>query len=83
MSVLILEINGESDHIHFILELSPQDNFGNTIGALKSKSSSYLNNKYKFPYYGKHKRKIWSPSYFVTTTGGATLNIIKNYIQNQ
>jgi len=83
MNVKISEINGESDHIHFILELSPQDILGNIIGALKSKSSSYLKSKYSFPYWGKHKKTLWSSGYFVSTTSGAPLKIIKKYIQNQ
>lgn len=83
MQVKITEINGESDHIHFILELSPQDTLGNVVGALKSKSASYLKSKYKFPYWGKHLRTLWSSGYFAVSTGGAPLDVIKKYIQNQ
>lgn len=81
--VKITEINGEPDHIHFILELSPQDTLGNVIGALKAKSSSYLKSKYNFPYWGKHLRTLWSSGYFAVSTGGAPLNAIKMYIKNQ
>lgn len=48
MSVSISEINGEEDHIHFLLETTPQDKLGSVIGALKVRSSSYLHNKYVF-----------------------------------
>lgn len=48
MFVNISEINGESDHIHFLLELSPQDTLGNVIGALKAKSCSYLKTNIRF-----------------------------------
>jgi putative transposase len=83
MSVSISEINGEEDHIHFLLETTPQDNLGSVIGALKARSSSYLHNKYVFPYWGKHSRTLWSSGYFVVSTGGAPLDVIKKYIQNQ
>jgi putative transposase len=83
MSLSISEINGEEDHIHFLLETTPQDNLGSVIGALKVRSSSYLHNKYTFPYWGKHSRTLWSSEYFVVSTGGAPLDVIKKYIQNQ
>jgi len=83
MSVKITEINGANDHMHFLLELTPQDTLGNVIGALKAKSSSYLKRKYAFPYFGKHLRTLWSSGYFVVSTGGAPLNVIEKYIQNQ
>ena len=83
MQVKITEINGDIDHVHFLLELTPQDTLGNVIGALKSKSSSYLKNKYVFPYFGKHLRTLWSSGYFAVSTGGAPLDVIKTYIQNQ
>lgn len=83
MFVNISEINGELDHIHFLLELTPQDTLGNVIGALKAKSCSYLKSKYIFPYWGKHISTLWSSGYFVVSTGGSPLDIIKKYIQNQ
>jgi len=83
MSINILEINGDADHIHFLLELTPQDTLGNVIGALKAKSCSYLKSKYTFPYWGKHISTLWSAGYFVVSTGGSPLDVIKNYIQNQ
>jgi putative transposase len=83
MQVKITEINGDNNHVHFLLELTPQDTLGNIIGALKAKSSSYLKHKYAFPYFGKHLRTLWSSGYFAVSTGGAPLDVIKTYIQNQ
>lgn len=83
MDVKIVEINGESDHIHFLLEITPQDKLGSVIGALKARSSSLLLLKHKFPYWGKHNRTLWSSGYFVCSTGGAPLEVIKRYITNQ
>jgi putative transposase len=79
----ITEINGEADHIHFLLEASPQDCLGSVIGTLKCRSSSELQKVYKFPFWGKLSKTIWSKSYFICTTGGAPIEIIKKYIQNQ
>jgi len=79
----ILEINGESNPLHFILETAPSDTLSSVIGSLKCKIPPYLLNKYSFPYWGKNNRSVWSSGYFVSSTGGSSLNIIKKYIQNQ
>ena len=79
----VLEINGEADHVHFLLETSPQDCLGSLIGYLKCKSSSILKQKFKFPYYGKHVKTLWSKSYFVSSTGGVSIETLKNYVKNQ
>jgi len=65
------------------METSPQDNLGSVIGVLKCKSTSLVLDNYKLPYYGKHKRTLWSSGYFITSTGGAPLEVIKRYIKNQ
>jgi len=80
ISVTISEINDEGDHIHFLLETTPQDNLGSVIGAPKAR---YLHNKYVFPYWEKHSRTLWSSGYFVVSIGGAPLDVVKKYIQNQ
>ena len=81
-SLVIPEISGEPEHIHFLLETTPQDNLGNVISILKSVSASMLLNKFGSFYYGKHKRTLWSSGYFVTTCDSAPLSIIKQYINN-
>jgi putative transposase len=83
MGLTIIEINGEPEHLHFILRCSPQDCLGSVVGALKTKSASYLLGKYKFPYWGKHSRTIWSAGYFACSVGGAPLEVLKQYIQSQ
>ena len=79
----ITEINGESDHIHFLLETTPQDTLGSVIGSLKCASSRIILNKHGPFFYGKHKRTLWSKGYFISSTGGASIETIKKYIQNQ
>ena len=83
INVKITEINGSLDHIHFLLETTPQDNLGSIIGSLKCRSTKIIISKYNLPYYGKHSRTLWSSGYFVVSTGGAPLSIIEQYIKNQ
>lgn len=83
IGVDIQEIKGESDHIHLILSTKPTDCLASIIGVLKSKSSSLLQKKHTFPYWGNHSRTLWSSGYFVSSTGGVSIDVLEKYIRNQ
>jgi putative transposase len=79
----VTETGGEADHIHFLLRYPPTANLSDLVGALKSKSSSRLLDQFGSVYYGKHSRTFWSSGFFLYSVGGATLEILKAYIENQ
>ena len=79
----IMEWNGESDHIHMMLRYPPTVVLSNLVGALKSKSASAVLDRFGSVYYGKHLRTFWSSGFFLCSVGGATLAILKAYIENQ
>ena len=81
----LLEFNGESDHVHLLVEFKPDVELSKLIANLKTVSSrlirkefSYLAGKY---FYGKPH--FWTGSYFVATCGGVTIQQLKEYVQNQ
>ena len=76
--VELIECNGEADHIHLMVKYKPSIRLSDLIFRLKGISSRKL--KQKYPYLGRH---LWTPSYFVASCGGAPIEIIKEYIQNQ
>lgn len=84
LGVTILEINGEADHVHLLIQYPPALSIATIAGRLKGASSRAL--RREFPdhlrrfLWGDH---LWTPSYFATSTGGAPLNIIQRYIQSQ
>jgi len=78
----ITEINGDADHIHFLLRYPPTIVLSDMIGALKSKSAAKVLDKFGTVYYGKHERTFWSSGFFLCSVGGATLEILKAYIEN-
>lgn len=81
MDFQILEFNGESDHIHALIELPPKLSVSQMVNALKGVSSRrYGQSGYLKPY---GKEALWSPSYFVSSVGGAPIEILKQYIKNQ
>ena len=79
-------VEGKSDvaHLHLLVSLPPNLNLANFIGTLKNATSKLVRRKY-----GDEIRKyltgdvFWSPSYYVSTTGGANLDTIKQYIEKQ
>jgi putative transposase len=81
MDFQIQEFNGEGDHIHVLIEFPPKLSVSQMVNALKGVSSRrYGQEGYKKPY---GKDALWSPSYFVSSIGGAPLEVLKKYIQNQ
>ncbi|MFM8454082.1 MAG: IS200/IS605 family transposase [Gammaproteobacteria bacterium] len=84
MDVELLEFNGEDDHVHLMLSCHPKLALSNLVGKLKGKSSYMLRKEFwpqiKQKLWGKH---LWSPSYCLVSCGGAPLNIVKQYIQQQ
>ena len=80
MNFKILEFNGEADHVHAAIEYPPKLSISQIVNHLKGVSSRlYGAAGYKKP----HKTALWSPSYFVASVGGAPLEVLKQYIQNQ
>lgn len=82
----LLECNGEPDHLHLLLDIHPNNNISDLIGSLKSASSRVLRRKYlseisRF-YWGK-SAKLWHDSKCIVSCGGASLETVKRYIQEQ
>ena len=79
------EFDGESDHIHILVTYPPRIALSVLVNSLKGVSSRKLRQKFKVfqkEYWGENVA-LWSRSYFVASVGGAPLEILKNYIQDQ
>ena len=80
----ILECNGDLDHIHLLINCSPQHYIPDMIKALKGVSARLLMKKYgeyiNEMLWGGH---LWNPSYFIATVSENTEMQIREYIQNQ
>ena len=80
----LLEFNGEADHIHLLLELPPTVVLADFVNALKTGTSRRLRNEFKEHLASVYKKPVlWSRSYCILTCGGAPLEIIQQYIQQQ
>ena len=79
----LTEFNGESDHIHLLINYPPKICVSKLVNSLKGVSSRKLKEKYPELKQYYLKNALWSPSYFAGSCGGAPLNIIKQYIESQ
>lgn len=81
MDFQILEINGEEEHIHALIEYPPKLSVSKIVNALKGVSSRrYGQAGFKKPY---GKEALWSPSYFAVSVGGAPIEVLTQYIKDQ
>ena len=81
LSVDILEMEIMPDHVHILLEVDPQFGIHKAVKSLKGYTSKVL--RKEFPYLRTKMPTLWTNSYFVSTVGGAPLEVIKQYIENQ
>ncbi|GHO79991.1 IS200/IS605 family transposase [Ktedonobacter sp. SOSP1-85] len=69
------------DHVHLLVSVDPQFGIHRLIKLIKGRSSRFL--RQEFPALKRRLPSLWTNSYFVETTGGAPLSLIKQYIEQQ
>lgn len=79
----LVEFDGEGDHVHLLVEYPPKVAVAKMVNSLKGVSSRRL--KQLHPEIIKHywKGQLWSPSYFAGSCGGAPIEIVRQYIEQQ
>ena len=77
------EFNGESDHVHLLVNYPPKVSVSKLVNSLKGVSSRLLRRDYPNLAHHCMKTQLWSPSYFAGSCGGAPLTVIRQYIENQ
>ena len=77
----ILEMEVMPDHVHLLLDVDPEVGVVNAIKSLKSRSSHIL--RTEFPALKKRIPTLWTRSYFVSSVGAVTLEVVKRYIEDQ
>jgi putative transposase len=81
MDFQILEINGEDEHVHALIEYPPKLSVSKIVNALKGVSSRrYGQAGFRKPH---GKTALWSPSYFAVSVGGAPIEVLIQYIKDQ
>jgi len=81
--VTIVEMETDQDHIHLLVECTPQHYIPDILKTLKGVSARrlfQLHPEIKQKLWGGH---LWNPSYFVATASEDTETQIRTYIQSQ
>ena len=80
----LIDFAGEADHVHILFEGHPSMEPAKFVNNLKTVTSRLLRRDY-----GEHlarfyrKPVLWSGSYCILSTGGAPIEVIKRYLQDQ
>ncbi len=78
------EINYEPDHVYILLSMPPQACLSSVINNIKTTASRLVRKQYATQlarYYWKPY--FWNRSYLILSSGGAPIEVIKKYIQEQ
>ena len=81
----VIELNGEADHIHLLLELSPRVTPSTFVNNLKTVTSRLIRIEFHqhLTRYYRHNPVFWSRRYCLLSVGGAPLSVLKQYIEQQ
>jgi len=81
--VTVLSIEADKDHFHLLFKGHPQLDLIKYINTIKTITSREI--RRNFPEVKEMLREgvFWSPSYFLATSGQVTLDVLKNYVDNQ
>jgi putative transposase len=80
----LLECSGESDHLHALVDMPPKVRPSDLVNNLKTVLSRQLRKEFptlRTAYRGKPV--LWSPSYCLISAGGAPIEILRQYVENQ
>ena len=81
---VLLEADGESDHLHLLISYPPKISLSALVMAIKTNTSKQVRaqgwEEVRRALWGRH---FWSPSYFVASTGGAPLEKVAAYVRSQ
>lgn len=82
-NITLEEWNYDMDHVHILFRGQPNTEISKFINAYKSASSRIIKKEFTEMRKSLKEEAFWSQSFCLLTTGGATVDIIKQYIQSQ
>ncbi len=80
----LLACETDHDHMHLLVQYPPTVALSSLVMTLKSVTAQQVRRQdwpeVRQPLWGAH---FWSPSYCVVSVGGASLETVKRYVENQ
>lgn len=77
----LMELDVRPDHVHLLVEVDPQFGIHTLVKAINGRTSRRL--REEFPALKSKLPTLWTISSFVATVGGAPLDVVKRYVDNQ
>ena len=78
---ILMEINGETDHIHVLFDAGPEVNLLDLVRVIKTKTSRFARSRCKEQVSKFYWKPVfWSDSYFVTTVGDNSRQIGRAHV---
>lgn len=77
------EFNGESDHVHLLVNYPPKVTVSGLVNSLKGVSARRLRQDRPDIAQRYWKGGLWSASYFAASCGGAPVSVLRKYIEQQ
>ena len=81
--VELAEMDGETDHVHLLVNYPPHVELSKLINSLKGVSSRMLRKEHPDILPKWRRNVLWSRSYFAASCGGAPIEVLKRYIEQQ
>ena len=80
----LMEFNGEADHVHARVSLPTNLDLSRFVNNLKTTSSRLVRREYARQLSRVYRKPVfWSRSYCIISCGGATLSVLKQYVEQQ
>lgn len=79
----LVEFDGEDDHVHLLVHYPPKVSISKLVNSLKGVFSRKIRQQYPSVTKKLWGGVLWSPSYFTGSCGGAPIEIIRQYIEQQ
>lgn len=81
LGATVKELEVMPDHVHLLIDCDPQFGVYKIIKRIKGTSSRLLRSEY--PSIKRRLPTLWTNSVCILTTGAASIEVIRAYIQNQ
>ena len=81
--ITLIEWNHDSDHVHVLFRSHPKTELSKFINAYKSASSRLIKQEFESVRNKLWQSYFWSQSFCLLNSGGAPIDVIKQYIESQ
>ncbi|MBE9064462.1 IS200/IS605 family transposase [cf. Phormidesmis sp. LEGE 11477] len=82
---ILLECDGEADHVHLAIDLHPSVAPSTLVGSMKSASSRIIRKEFETelrPYFRNWSKGLWGDQKYYASAGGAPIATLIEYIQD-